>query len=189
MADQQAERREVFAVQAFLDKETEDRIMRICEGVMGIEGIHCPFSLGMSPHFTIGSWWGMPSDLKEATPIFSERLAGLDALDTLVELEEHEKSEPNWSSYFLVPEMTQQLQRFHAGIHDRLGYPYEPYREIDLPGSWWPHLLLFGVPKDKRNLIENQLASLREITKVRIARLGLVIFHPEMVTMTEVRLK
>jgi len=185
----EAEKREVFAVQAFLDQKTEDRIMRTCDGVLGIEGVDCSYPLGMFPHFTIGSWWGMPSDFEEAKPIFTEKLADLDALDVSVTAEEREKLETERSAYLLVPEMTEQLQQFHAGIHERLGYPYEPYRKIDLPDSWWPHLTLFGIPKDKRSLIENELASLREITKVRIARLGLVSFYPKIVTMTEVRLK
>ena len=188
MADQQAEKREVFAVQAFLDKQTEDRIMRICEGVLGIEGVDCSFPFGMFPHFTIGSWWATASEFEEAKPIFTERLADLDALEVSVRLEERDKSETAPYAYFLEPEMTEQLQQFHAGIHERLSYPHEPYREIDLPGSWWPHLKLFVIPEGKKSLVREELESLGEITKVSITRLGLVIFYPKIVTITEVPL-
>lgn len=187
MADQQAVKREVFAVQAFLDKHSEDRIMRICDGVLAIEGIDCSFPLGMFPHFTIGSWWATASEFEEANPIFAERLASLDAIEASVELEEREKSET--TSYFLAPEVTDQLLQFHVGIHQKLGYLYEPYREIDLPGSWWPHLKLFTIPKDEKCLIEKRLARFRDITTVRIVRLGLVTFYPRIVTVREVPLR
>jgi len=189
MAEQQASSREVVAVQAFLDEFSEDRIMRICDGVLGIEGVACSFPLGMIPHFTIGSWWVTTPELEEAKPVFTTRLTSLRAVEVSVDLLEREKDEPASYSYFLRPEVTDSLRRLHAGIHEKLGYPYEPYRKIDLPGSWWPHLTLFTIPKEKKSMAEEQISRLKEITTVRIARLGLVTFYPTIETVTEVRLR
>lgn len=163
--------------------------MRICDGVLGIEGVDCSFPFGMFPHFTLGSWWATESEFEEAKPIFTERLAGLDSLEVSVTLEERRKGEAVPYAYFLEPEMSEQLRQFHDDIHERLGYSYEPYRDIDLPGSWWPHLKLFVIPKDKKSLVRKELASLGDITKVRITRLGLVTFYPRIVTITEVPLR
>ena len=163
--------------------------MLLCDGLSGIEGLSCSFSVGMFPHITIGSWWATASEFEEAKPTFTEKLVSTEAIEASVKLDEKERNEGTAYSYHFVFEKTDDLVRFHAGIHERLNYPYEPYRAIDLPGTWLPHLTLFTVPKDKKCLVDLELKRLNEITRVEITRLGLVTFYPRIVTAMEIPLR
>jgi hypothetical protein len=138
--------------------------------------VKCAYTLGAVPHITAGSWQVTPEELKEARAGLAEAVAGLEPVDVEVTL--HEECRDGFCAYYLIVTNREALMAFHAGLHEALDYPYETFREIDLPGQWWPHLTLFSVPESNRDAVAEALDKLREVSRVRVERLGLVTFGP-----------
>ncbi len=171
--------KQVLAVQCFLDTKQKDDIDHTCKQVAN--RLCDDFGTGYSnyPHITLASYLVTPEELQEAQSVFSDRLRHMQAITVSTHLgTKHQEDHPDRLFYFLYPDMTQALIQFHARAHEQLAYPYEPYRQIDLPGNWWPHLTLFNIPKEKKEVIQDELNVLEDIHQVTITRLGLVTFHP-----------
>jgi hypothetical protein len=170
------ESKTVLALQCFLGRQDEQRIVDAWERVSGIEGVQCAHTLGAVPHITAGSWKVTPDELEQARTGLAAKVAGICAIETDVML--HEERRDGILSYYLVPTGSTALVIFHKEVHEALGYPYETFRTIDLPGRWWPHLTLFSVPEERLQLVADALEKLKQIERVSIERLGLVTFGP-----------
>lgn len=176
----------VLALQAFIDRESDERIMAICSGIENVEGYRSSLGNTFIPHITLASYLVTPRELRVAESQFSKRLTGLNCIQVAMTLQEED--EDGRLSYFLLPEPTKPLLQFHAQAHSKLGWSYEPYRQKDLPGKWQPHLTLFSIPKSQRPLISDALLKLRKVRVVTIERIGLLGFGPTSVS-SEVRLE
>ena len=174
--DMTNETKTVLALQCFLNPEQEQRIVDIWKGVLEIEGVQCAHSLGAVPHITAGSWRVTPEELEQARTSLVERVADMPAVEVDMVLEE--QSEGGVLDYCFRPTNATALVAFHANVHKALGYPYETFRPIDVPGQWWPHLTLFSVPEQRRAQVREAFEELSKITHVRVERLGLVTFGP-----------
>ena len=175
----------VLPLQGFVESELSDQIMGICSEIENIEGYASDLGRLFVPHVTLGSWKLTPQELQEAESVFMCRLTGLSCIEVEASLKEDEKD--GRLSCFLVPQITQPLLQFHSQVHERLSWDYEPFRQIDLPGSWWPHLTLFSIPSAQKDRIVPSLRRLSDIRTLRIERIGLIGFRPTRV-ISEVRL-
>jgi 2'-5' RNA ligase len=185
-ADQ--DNKSILAVQAFIDRDTDERIMAICSELQKVEGYNSDLGGQFIPHITLASWRVTPQELQLAESQFESRLCGLDRIQVRVSLEESQEHAGRLG-YYLLPEVSESLLQFHAQVHHQLGWRFEPFRKIDLPGSWWPHLTLLSIPETQKPLISQSLQKLREISAVAIKRIGLVSFLGPTRVVSEVKLK
>ncbi|MDX2111295.1 MAG: hypothetical protein SFY80_13770 [Verrucomicrobiota bacterium] len=171
--------KEVLALQTFFRPNEQAVLEALWKRAMAIEGVDCAMRAGAVPHMTTGSWRVSPSELQEAMAVLSPRLDGLTELPMTVRLEEGEyEGSIGWE---LIPESSPALLEYHCAVLTRLGFTYEPFRKIDIPGQWLPHITLFSVKKESaprvREQLEPILTELREIHTLHAARLGLVTFQ------------
>ena len=177
---------QILAVQAFVQKGHEGRIVEACDAALKIGESDPALEYSGNPHVTIASWRVTREELGETESTFEERLQGLYAQEVQVSVEG--RGQGNRLCYFLIPQVTQELEQFHHRIHEKLACKYEPFRNIDLPGSWWAHMTLFSVQVGTETSIEHPLSILGEIGHITMTRLGLVAFQPTKV-IREVSLK
>lgn len=167
----------VLALQAFIDRDSHERIMATCSDIKDVEGYYSELETVFIPHITLGSWIVTPQELKLAESQFGKRLAGLSCAAVSMTLVEEER-EDGRLAYYLRPEPTPSLLEFHAQAHSKLGWVYAPFRQFDLPGKWEPHLTLFSIPRDQRHSVSAAILKLRKIRNVRIERIGLLGLRP-----------
>lgn len=177
--------KEIIAIQAFIDDERAQQIMAGIAELPAIEGLKCDLKRGMFPHFTIASWRMTLDETKQVQSQYVQRIGSLRPVSVAVSLTKREMGER--VSYHLLPDRPEHLVGFHARIHENLAWSFEPFRKIDLPGSWWPHLTLFGVPIEHAETARELAGHFNTIKEVDIVRLGLVSFGP-MRTLAEIRL-
>jgi 2'-5' RNA ligase len=174
-----------MAIQAFIDDEPAQQILARISRLPAIDGLKCDLKRGMFPHFTIGSWKVTSDEMEIATSQFAERIGDTPSVDVDVSLTE--KAREDRLGYHLLPTCPDYLIGLHARMHDNLKWTFDPFRQIDLPGSWWPHLTLFSVPNTSGDQVRAVVDELSSITRVRVERLGLVSFSPVR-TLAELRL-
>ena len=63
-------------------------------------------------------------------------------------------------------------------VHEQFGYTFEPFRPIDLPGQFRPHVTMFSGNAEARAETEKAIELAKQVKEVRIASFGLVIFGP-----------
>ncbi|MHB0999261.1 MAG: 2'-5' RNA ligase family protein [Armatimonadota bacterium] len=150
--------------------------MAICSEIKDVEGYDSYLGRSFVPHITLASWKVTPSEFKTAESQFEDKLSKIRCIQVAVTLGEKEKD--GRLSYFLIPEASKELIEFHAQVHKKLAWHYEPFRKIDLPGSWTPHLTLFTIPSNQKSQISGALQKLSEIHSVKIERIGFLGLGP-----------
>ena len=138
MASTNQEGKGVLALQAFLSREDEERIIPLCLAVYEVEGFESDLGCGSNLHATLASWEVTPQEVQVAQTQFAPRLNGLKAITVPVSFGESRGN--GGVAFAILPEPTEALLNFHALVHAKLSWPYKPWREMDLPGIWWPHI-------------------------------------------------
>ncbi|MHB1000111.1 MAG: 2'-5' RNA ligase family protein [Armatimonadota bacterium] len=175
-ASTMSEDKTILAIQGFVDKDVSDKIMAICSEIKNVEGYDSYLGRSFIPHITLASWKVTPSEFKTAESQFNDKLKKMRRVQVSVTLGEKEKD--GILSYYLIPETSKELLDFHKQVHENLDWHYEPFRKIDLPGSWTPHLTLFTIPNTQKPQITEALQKLSEIHSVRIERIGFLGLGP-----------
>ena len=170
----------IIAIQGFIDPVDSDKIMRLCTGLSDIEGYHSDLERSFIPHVTLASWKVTPDELEVAASQYQDRLTGMNRISARVHLVEKEKDRR--FVYHLVPEITQPLLEFHSTLHKKLDWHFEPFRQIDLPGSWMPHLTLFSIPIAQKPSVAEALRNISEIKSITIERIGFLDLSPARIT-------
>ncbi|MHB1458538.1 MAG: 2'-5' RNA ligase family protein [Armatimonadota bacterium] len=176
----------IIAIQAFIDPADSDKIMALCTGLKGIKGYDSDLGRSFIPHVTLASWKVTPDELRTAISQYGSRLTGMNRISVPVHLKE-KKRDDGRLNYYLMPEVSEALLEFHSTVHEKLDWHYEPFRQIDLPGSWVTHLTLFSIPADQRPRVTEALKQLRKIKSITIERIGFVDCGPALKTI-EVKL-
>jgi hypothetical protein len=184
-ADQQE--KSILALQAFIDPATDKRIMAICSEILEVEGYDSDLGRQFIPHITLASWRVTLQELQLCESQFQSWLCDLTTIKVKVSLKDRQRNDR--SDYYLMPEVSESLLQFHAQVHHQLGWHFEPFRKIDLPGSWLPHLTLFSIPATQQPLISQSLQKLNEIKAVSIERIGMVSFLSATRVVGEIKLK
>jgi hypothetical protein len=167
----------VLALQAFLDEASERRIAECWQAAMKIPGVKCAGALGARPHITFGSWRVTEAELAEAVGGFARFDAALPGQTIVLgpSVEEH----PDGSAdYYFIPKSAGDIHEYHRRVRERLSFPYETFRQIDVPGRWEPHLTMFTCPKDRRDEVDALFRNLSDASTARIGSFGLVTFGP-----------
>jgi hypothetical protein len=181
------EQRGILALQAFLSQEDEARLLPLCLKVSEIEGLDSDLKRDAKLHITLASWEVTRAELELAQAQFASRLEGLAAVTVTVSL--HEERGSGGLACALLPEPTEPLLEWHGQVHARAAWPFRPWREMDLPGSWWPHMGLCHIAESRERLASEPLRKLREIREVTIERIGLVSYLGPMQVLEEVKLR
>jgi hypothetical protein len=181
------EHRGILALQAFLSQEDEARLLPLCLKVSEIDGFDSDLKRGARLHITLATWEVTRAELALAQAQFASRLEGLAAIAVTVSLGE-ERGDGNLACA-LLPQSTEALLQWHAQVHAKANWPFQSWREMDLPGSWWPHMGLCHIAESKEHLASEPLQKLREIKEVTIERIGLVSYLGPMEVLEEVKLR
>lgn len=187
MVSKDQENKGILALQAFLSQEDEARLLPLCLEVSKIEGFDSDLKRDAKLHITLASWEVTRAELELAQAQFASRLCDLPAITVSASLGEERGN--GGLACALLPEPSEALLQWHAQVHARVAWSFTPWREIDLPGSWWPHMGLCHVAESKEHLASEPLRKLREIAEVTITRIGLVSYLGPMQVLEEVKLR
>jgi len=177
----------ILALQAFLSQEDEAQLIPLCLEVAEIEGFESDLKRGAKLHITLASWEVTRAELELAQAQFASRLSGIPAITVRVSLGESRGN--GGLACALLPEPSDALLQWHAQVHARAAWPFKPWRDMDLPGSWWPHMGVCHIAESKEHLASKPLQKLREIKEVTIERIGLVSYLGPMQVLEEVKLR
>ncbi|UCG87983.1 MAG: hypothetical protein JSW71_05410 [Gemmatimonadota bacterium] len=178
----------VLALQGFLSREDEARIIPLCLRVSEIEGFDGGLNRGASRlHMTLASWKVTPQEVQLAQSQFASRFNDLAAITMPVSLFESRGN--GGLACAIAPKPTEALLQWHAQVHAKVAWPFQPWREMDLPGSWWPHIGVCHIAESKEHLASEPLQKLREIEEITIERIGLVSYFGSMQVLGEVELR
>lgn len=166
----------ILALQAFIDPDEDKRIMDVCSELSSIEGYDSELGRMFIPHVTLAAWRVTPEELELAREEFQDRLTGLESIEVDVSFRK-DQDEDN-VGYICLPEASESLLEFQRQVYEKLGWYFEPFREYYLPGSWFPHLSLFSVPKEQEPRLDEAMKRLKETHSINIERIGLVTFSP-----------
>lgn len=170
----------VVALQAFLVPDQERALVTVWEQALAIPGVKCALTDHARPHVTFGSWQVTKAELADA-------IAKLKALDgQLPGAEFAPRPAMEGNGYFLRPVDEPTLARYHAAIHKQIRFSYEPFRPMDVPGQWWPHLTMFSASREAHDAVGRLWAQMVLPARLKIAGFGLVTFGPSTVV-AEVR--
>lgn len=174
-ASQETEK-QVLALQAFLDQESLQTIQAAWNGAIATDGIQCAGTHGMQPHMTFGSWKVTPDELEQAIARARELNGRLPGRRVRVEPRVDERD--GVRSFFYVPPEDPGLHDYHRMAHERLAFPFEPFRAIDLTGQWQPHVTMFSGEAGAREPMDELIEFASTLEEVEIVAFGLVLFGP-----------
>lgn len=172
------EEKQVLALQAFLDPESHGRMMEAWKVAVAADGVECAGAHGARPHMTFGSWKVTPGELEHALRRGAEldgRIPGRRLALTPVT---RDASEGSRVRFHYVPEDDPALHDYHRAVHEQLGFDFEPFRPIDLPGQWKPHVTMFHAGPEGREAFDEAVGRLSGLREVEITSFGLVLFGP-----------
>ena len=172
----------VLALQAFFDDESNAAIKPSWDLALATKGMECAGAEGMRPHMTIGSWQVTPDELQQAI----EKARTLDGRipSRVVDLQPMARDQQNGGLSFSFAPADDAggpaipLADYHRMVHELLGFKFQPYRTIDLPGQWRPHVTMFSGSAGARTQTEKAIELAKQVKQVRIASFGLVTFGP-----------
>jgi len=172
-----APQKTVLGLQAFFDDASNAAIRPSWDLAIATPGMTCAGAEGMRPHMTFGSWQVTPEELQQAiekAKALEGRIPGrVVALQPVVR-----ERRDGGVSFHYVPAEDPSLADYHRTVHERLGYGFESFRPIDLPGQWRPHVTMFSGSPEAKEQTEKAIELAKEVKRVRIASFGLVIFGP-----------
>lgn len=174
------EQKAVLALQAFLVPDQEAALVTVWKQALAIPGVKCALTDRARPHVTFGSWKVTKAELADAIA----KIKALDGHLPVAEFAPRPAMERN--GYFLRPVDEPTLARYHATIHKQIQFTYEPYRPMDVPGQWWPHLTMFSAAQEANDAVSRLWAQMVLPARLKIASFGLVTFGPSTVV-AEVR--
>ena len=186
MATAEQEDKGVLALQAFVSEEDEARLIPPCLEVAEIEGSDSSLKRGAKLHITLASWEVTRPELEVAQSEFASRLKGIPAITVRVSL--GESREDGGLACAFLPEPSDELLQWHAQVHAKAAWPFQPWREMDLPGSWWPHMGVCHLAESKEHLAREPLRRLREMRELTIEGIGLVSYLGPMQILEEIKL-
>ena len=172
----------VLALQAFFDDESNAAIKPSWDVALATKGMECAGSEGMRPHMTIGSWQVTPEELQQAIAK-AQTLQGripsrVMALQPVVREQQGGGLSFNFVPAPDAPGPAIPLADYHRMVHEQLGFKFEPYRPIDLPGQWRAHVTMFSGNAEARGQTEKAIELAKKVEQVRITSFGLVTFGP-----------
>ncbi len=177
----------VLALQAFLSPEDEAQLVPLCLEVLDIEGFDSDLRRNGRLHLTLATWQVTPAEAAQVHAEFASPLRDLPAITVPASLAEERGN--GGLACALLPEPSEALLQWHAQVHARAAWPFTPWREIDQPGSWWPHMGLCHVRESKEPIAAEPLRKLRDVKQVTLARIGLVSYLGPMHILEEVALR
>lgn len=186
MATAEQESKGILALQAFISQEDEARLIPLCLEVAEIEGSDSSLKRGAKLHITLATWEVTRPELELAQSEFASRLKGIPAITVRVSLGESRGD--GGLACALLPEPSDELLQWHAQVHAKAAWPFQPWREMDLPGSWWPHMGVCHIAEKKEHLASEPLRKLRETREVTIEGIGLVSYLGPMQILEEIKL-
>jgi hypothetical protein len=176
--------KEVLALQAFFDEETLAVIRPAWEIACTSPGMRCAGRHGAVPHMTFGSWKVTPEELRRALDQAAGLKGRIPARAFAVELER--VGGPAGRSIYYVPAGDAGLADYHRRVIETFNFPFETFREIDIPGQWKPHITLFWAPPEAKEPMDRAEALAGKLTRARIASFGLVLFKGGIRTALEI---
>ena len=137
--------------------------------------MECAGAEGMRPHMTIGSWQVTPDEMQQAIAK-AQTLQGripsrVMALQPVVREQQNGGLSFNFVPAADAPGPAIPLADYHRMVHEQLGFKFEPYRPIDLPGQWRPHVTMFSGNAEARAQTEKAIELAKQVKQVRIASL------------------
>ncbi len=177
----------ILALQAFLSQGDEARLIPLCLEVSEIEEFDSDLKRGAKLHVTLATWEVTQIQVALAQAEFASRLRDVSAITVPVSLLESRGN--GGLACALLPEPIEALLQWHAEVHAKANWPFAPWREEDLPGSWWPHMGVCHIRESKEHLASKPLQALREFGKITIARIGLVSYLGSMRILEKVELR
>lgn len=167
----------VLGLQAFFDDASNAAVKPSWDLAIATPGMQCAGSEGMRPHMTFGSWRVTPQELQQAIEIAGKLQGSIPGREVALQAVVRQRR-GGGTSFHYVPAEDPSLVDYHRMVHERLGYTFEPFRPIDLPGQWRPHVTMFSGSAEARERTEKAIELAKQVGQVRIASFGLVIFGP-----------
>jgi hypothetical protein len=167
--------KQVIAVQALFEEESA--IDSIWQKVLALENVSCARTYGARPHMTIASFKLTEDEFDSISDEFRKLDKEYPSHKFRVELSVRQRGD-NYS-YYLVPESQDTvLTRIHDALYLNVDNGFERYRKIDVPGSWWPHISMFGIHSDSTSIPDEVFKEIENIETVTLKGFSLVGFGP-----------
>jgi len=171
--------KQVLALQAFFDAESHERMMEAWEVAIAADGVECAGEHGMRPHMTFGSWKVTPGELERALQRGAELDGRIPGRCLRLQPVTHKWGDRGGLNFHFVPAQDDPaVHDYHRAVHQQLGFDFEPFRPIDLPGQWHPHVTMFRAGPEGREAFDEAVARLSKLREAEITSFGLVLFGP-----------